>query len=227
MTQANDSVAVTPGTGATVATHLVNSKEYQVVVLAGDDGHIKGSKDAYVATYKLATDAAASALSKAHTANSEFQYATIHHLATAVKTVKVRRIELYIAATAASVVEVVLRRLTATTAPATGNPAITPLATNTATAAAEATCLALPTTAGSFTAGAALFSQEINLGANTANTTTWPPDPVVLWPAEGDGVDDVSDLVIRAGVQEGYAVAMRTVAAVTMKATARIIFTEH
>ena len=43
----NDSIAVTPGTGATVATHLVSSKEYQVVMLADEDGHLHGSLSRY------------------------------------------------------------------------------------------------------------------------------------------------------------------------------------
>lgn len=47
MAQANDSILVTPGSGATVATHLVNSKEHQVVMMAGESGHIIGSKDTY------------------------------------------------------------------------------------------------------------------------------------------------------------------------------------
>lgn len=47
MTQANDSILVTPGSGATVATHLVNSKEYQIVMAADESGHILGSRDAY------------------------------------------------------------------------------------------------------------------------------------------------------------------------------------
>ena len=47
MTRANDSVEVTPGSGATVATHLVNSKEYQVVMVADDLGHIAGSRPVY------------------------------------------------------------------------------------------------------------------------------------------------------------------------------------
>ena len=53
MAQANDSILVTPGSGATVATHLVNSKEHQVVMLAGESGHILGSKDTYV--YSIAS----------------------------------------------------------------------------------------------------------------------------------------------------------------------------
>lgn len=47
MAQANDSILVTPGTGATVATHTVNAKEHQVVMLADDSGHISGSLPTY------------------------------------------------------------------------------------------------------------------------------------------------------------------------------------
>jgi len=47
MTQANDSILVTPGSGATVATHSANSKEHQVVMLADASGHILGSKPTY------------------------------------------------------------------------------------------------------------------------------------------------------------------------------------
>jgi hypothetical protein len=43
----NDSITVTPGTGATVATQLVSAKEYQVVMLAYPDGHINGSLPQY------------------------------------------------------------------------------------------------------------------------------------------------------------------------------------
>lgn len=43
----NDSIAVTPGSGATVATQLVSGKEYQVVMVADTDGHINHSGDIY------------------------------------------------------------------------------------------------------------------------------------------------------------------------------------
>ncbi len=60
MTQANDSILVTPGSGATVATHLANSKEYQVVAEADESGHLLGSKDTwYFATGATAHVAAA------------------------------------------------------------------------------------------------------------------------------------------------------------------------
>ena len=47
MTQANDSVLVTPGSGTPVATHLANSKEHQVTMFADQSGHIWGSKPTY------------------------------------------------------------------------------------------------------------------------------------------------------------------------------------
>ena len=48
MTQANDSVLVTPGSGATVATHNPgDGKEYQVVMVADDSGHIQQTLPTY------------------------------------------------------------------------------------------------------------------------------------------------------------------------------------
>jgi hypothetical protein len=48
MTLAGDSILVTPGSGATVATHTVASKEHQVVMVADAAGHILGSKPEYI-----------------------------------------------------------------------------------------------------------------------------------------------------------------------------------
>lgn len=50
MTLANDSILVTPGSGASVATHIPpgSAVEHQVVMLAGDKGHIHGSKPSYL-----------------------------------------------------------------------------------------------------------------------------------------------------------------------------------
>lgn len=64
MTQANDSILVTPGSGATVATQLVSSKEYQVVMVAADDGHIIGSKDTYA--YNIASQVHVAAANTVH-----------------------------------------------------------------------------------------------------------------------------------------------------------------
>lgn len=46
-TLAGDSILVTPGSGATVATHTVSSKEHQVVMVASESGHILKSLPSY------------------------------------------------------------------------------------------------------------------------------------------------------------------------------------
>ena len=43
----NDSILVTPGSGATVATQLIATKEYQVIINADEFGQILGSRDTY------------------------------------------------------------------------------------------------------------------------------------------------------------------------------------
>lgn len=48
MAQSNDSVAITPGSGATIATHNPgDGKEYQVVIKADADGNLEGSLPRY------------------------------------------------------------------------------------------------------------------------------------------------------------------------------------
>lgn len=59
MSTANDSILVTPGSGATVATHLVNSKEHQVVMLSTESGLIYGSEQVYIYTMTGLTNVAA------------------------------------------------------------------------------------------------------------------------------------------------------------------------
>lgn len=48
MSVANDSILVTPGSGATVATHLANSKEHQVVMLATPSGQLYGTEETWI-----------------------------------------------------------------------------------------------------------------------------------------------------------------------------------
>jgi len=47
VTTANDSVLVTPGTGATIATHLAGGKEHQIVMLADESGHLQQTLPTY------------------------------------------------------------------------------------------------------------------------------------------------------------------------------------
>jgi hypothetical protein len=48
----------TLGTGGVVATHTVGSKEYQVVMMARDNGHISGSMADYLVSFPAATNTA-------------------------------------------------------------------------------------------------------------------------------------------------------------------------
>jgi len=47
MTTANDSVLVTPGSGATIATHLAGGKEHQIVMVADESGHLQQTLPTY------------------------------------------------------------------------------------------------------------------------------------------------------------------------------------
>jgi hypothetical protein len=58
MATANDSIAVTPGAGATVATQLADGKELQVLIEAGPNGNIIGTTPTYDA-FTVATAATA------------------------------------------------------------------------------------------------------------------------------------------------------------------------
>lgn len=55
MAKPGSSIAGTPGSGATLATHLVSSKEYPVYLPTDAQGHVRGDRDVYVVT---ATDLA-------------------------------------------------------------------------------------------------------------------------------------------------------------------------
>lgn len=62
---ANDSITVTPGSGATVATQMISSKEYQAVVLAnGSTGMIAGTELCYF--YEIAEQVHVAAASTIH-----------------------------------------------------------------------------------------------------------------------------------------------------------------
>lgn len=184
----------------------------------------------YCATYRLA-DATAGQLSLTFTftANTNKQLATIYHTGSATKTVKVRRVKLIVSTGAAGVFGFEIKALNLTTAPATGNPAITPGKYDPADGAAEAACLALPTTAGSLTATNSPVSAhfEWNSAAATAiaNPSGLAGQEIVLF-NQADTWDN-KPLIMRAGVAEGYAIVGRCTQAVALRFTAQIEFTEE
>lgn len=162
MTQANDSVLVTPGTGATIATHNPgDGKEYQVVMVADDSGHLQQT----VPTYTWWVPGAAVGASKL--------YADLFNASGSGKVIEIRGIwaipKSDVAVTGVVGVEVGLYR---TSAVGTGGTAhtynggaastahvITPWDTNNAALPAQITARAAP--AGGATIGALYWAQYV------------------------------------------------------------------
>lgn len=185
----------------------------------------------YAAAYRLA-NATAGQLSLTFTfvANTDKQLATIYHANTAAKIVKIRRVSLVVSTGAAGVFNFEIKPLSATTAPATGNPAITPGKFDPADAGAEATCLALPTTAGSLVGTDSPVSASFEWNAATAVATANPAglseQEIVLYDSMIAG-PEIKPLIMRAATAEGYAVVGRCTAAVALRFSVLITFTEE
>lgn len=161
------------------------------------------------------------------TANTRKQYATIHHAAAAVKTVRLRRARVWVYAVATAAVDLRVDLVRITAAPATGNPAITPTPADTGDAVAEATCLALPTTAG--TEGALFSSLPVSIGITGAAPTASPPPvtPPIDLLEKGAYDDEAKMPTIRAGVLEGWSVVLDANTAARVIAHVEIEFTEE
>jgi hypothetical protein len=182
-------------------------------------------------TYGASFDTGTGPLLFAIGAAATKQYATIYHGAGATKTVRIQSITFQLhAASAATVLVIKIVRLSATTAPATGNPTINGVATNPAISITpEATLLALPTTPGSVT-GAPLSTRVYNIGVTGAANTLNPPSPmevISLWPPLNAHTLDITDPIIRPGNAEGWAVSIVSSNASTVQAAVQMVFTEE
>jgi len=189
----------------------------------------EGRKASYNAAYRL-IDATVGQLSLTFTfaTNTNKQLATIYHAATATKNVKIHYISITPSTGALGVFDFEVRALSAATAPATGNPAITPGKFAQADAGAEATCLALPTTAGSLVAAdspvSGAFEWNSAAAAAVGNPSGLAGQEIMLF---NDQLPGVKPLTMRAATAEGYAVNGRSSTAVALRFTIRIVFTEE
>jgi hypothetical protein len=161
VTQANDSVLVTPGTGATIATHLIGGKEYQVVIHADDSGHLVQTVPTY--TWWLPTVAV----------GASKLFGDLFNASGSGKILEVRGIwaipKSDVAVTGVVGVEVQLMRTSAVGTGGTahtynggtssGNHVITPWDTNNAALPAQVTARAVPT--GGATISAMYWAQYI------------------------------------------------------------------
>lgn len=160
MTLAGDSILVTPGSGATVATHTVNSKEHQVVMLAGEGGHILGSKDTYIAVIP----------SQVHVAVANTVHWDIFN-ADAALLVRVLSIKQIPNITTAVTGVVFQWQLFRTSAVGTGGTVITPWLPDLSQTALDAdiTCRSKPT-GGATTSGSTI--KDYSLSSEETNTAT-------------------------------------------------------
>ena len=160
MTIANDSITVTPGVGTSMATHLVNGKEHQAVVVCGESGHILGSKDTYIAVIP----------SQVHVAAANTIHWDIFN-ANATALVRVLSIK-QIPNIATAVTGVVFSwQLFRTSAVGTGGTALTPWLPDTTQPAlnANVTARSKPT-AGATTSGSTI--KDYSLSSEETNTAT-------------------------------------------------------
>lgn len=187
----------------------------------------------YSASYRLAdATAGQTSLTFTFTANTNKQLGTIYHTAASTKTLKLRKILMNVSTGAAGVFEFELRALSATTAPATGNPAITPRAHDPADVAGgtDATCLALPTTAGSLVGAdtgtvSETFTWNSAIAAAGGSPSGLAGQDIVLYEYK-DGME-MKPLTMRAATAEGFAVNGRCTTAVALRFTLYFLFTEE
>src|SRR5437667_578053 len=173
--------------------------------------------------------AAGGGLSQA-TLTTQKQFLTIYHTGSSTKIVKIRKAWVHISnsSTTSTQIAMELMSLTSATAPATGNPAITPMPFNVGSAAAEAAVLCLPTTAGSTTSTATgIGTVVLFTGAITAPTTNAGVPTVIMLYDDEDALTGHEQPTMRAANAEGWAIALTSQTSSTVVASCGIIFTEE
>ena len=185
MTLPNDSVLVTPGSGATIATHTIGGKEHQAVVVVGPSGHIVDSLD----TWYVCADAVAFANNK--------QMLSIYNGSGSGKILKLRKlflVNLQLAAATGVAVRFDVKRLT-TGAP-TGGTAVTPVAADTTNASIPASVVCMTGATGGLVEGSLLF--PITFTNDEVGATQAFPSSLLMqatnWLPEGR---EITELVLR------------------------------
>jgi hypothetical protein len=180
MTQANDSITVTPGTGATVATHLVNGKEHEVVMVAHSSGHIHGTIPTY-SWWRTFTVGAASQ-----------RTLDIFNASGSGKIVKLRKLFLYHDGSVQTGVPHIFSLIRTSTV-GTGGTVLTGAKQDSNDAAIPAQITARMNATGGATEGVTVFGIVVDTEETRPATGI---APMINWMPEGD---DVGDLVLREG----------------------------
>ncbi len=186
-------------------------------------------RESYTAVCRLAEAAGRLDQSFTQVANTNKQWATLHHTAGATKEVRLRQCVCYITAWSVATQGILeLRQISA--APATGNPAITPTPHRRGGTAAEAVVLYLPTTAGTEAGvnsplGHRVFDYGIMGAVSTVNPMPLV-NPIVLYDASLEA-DEVLPPTLPVATLDGWAVMLRTVGAPVVRMTVVFKFTEE
>jgi hypothetical protein len=197
MAQANDSILVTPGSGATVATQLANSKEHQVVMLADPAGHLIGAQDAYVAFFPVTVGVAA----------ARTNHWDLFNASGSGKIIRVWGIYPEIGMVSAVAGVGIAWELVRTTAVGTGGTGITPRPMDTSATALSGSVTARQKPSGGATAGVTLLGlqlhgEDANAGVVIArffNILRWADDfgqALVLREGEGVRMDQVTSSAV-------------------------------
>jgi hypothetical protein len=189
-------------------------------------------RESYTAVFRLAEAAARLDQTFTHVANTNKQWATLHHTGASTKEVRLQSCVAWItsAITAAPQGIIELRQISA--APATGNPAITPTPHRRGGTAAEAICLYLPTTAGTEAnvnspLGHHVFDEAVSVAtAAFAHPQGYGRGGIVLYDASLED-DEVMPPVLPVGTLDGWAVVTRLTGATVMRMTVVMKFTEE
>jgi len=190
-------------------------------------------RESYTAVFRLAETTARLDQSFTQVANTTKQWATLHHTVGATKEVRLLKCSVFLTVATTAVIQGVLelRQLTAATAPATGNPAITPTPHRRGGTAAEAVCLYLPTTQGTeANVNSPLAHIPFDYGIMTATASTVNPliqiPELVLYDASREGEEEMPP-VLPVATLDGWGVCMRTVGAPILRMTVVMRFTEE
>jgi len=191
-------------------------------------------RESYTAVFRLAEAAARLDQTFTLTANTNKQYATLHHTAAATKELQLNKVVVWMTgATAVAPQGIIeLRELSVTTPPATGNPAITGRPHRIGTGAHEAVALYLPTTQGSEAAVNSPLAHFVTDEAVSVATAAfahpqgYATGGLVLFDASQLD-DQVMAPTAPVGVYGGWAVVARMTGATALRLTVLMVFTEE
>lgn len=187
-------------------------------------------RETYTAVCRLAEAAARLDQAFTQVANTNKQWATLHHIVTATKEVRLQKCVMYLTSDTVAGVQGVFELRQISAAPATGNPAITPTPHRRGGTAAEAICLYLPTTAGTEAAvNSPLAHVPFDTGISGAVSQVNPVPilvPVVLYDASQED-HEMMQPVLPVGTLDGWAAVVRTVGVPILRITVVFKFTEE